>query len=142
MTPSGVAGYPADMSAHPIRRAAAVALSLLAAACLSTTESSRTVFLDITGLEAPATHAATAPLSITVVVSSGGCRRFETLDAVREASRLTITAVGREDEGGACTADVRTDRVVHVAQPPFFDSLLVVARQPNGTETTRVVRMQ
>ena len=134
------------MPISPVRRAAgaagAAALALLAAACLSPSESSRPVALDITTLEVAETHTATAPLPVTVTVSSGGCRRFESLEVVRAATRLTIAAFGRETDGDQCTTDVRMDRQVHVAQPPFFDSLVVAARQPNGTEITRIVRMQ
>jgi hypothetical protein len=100
--------------------------------------------LPITDLVAPAEIAADSVLTVRVTVESGGCRRLEQLRVTRTPSRATIVAYGFDTEGPGvnCPADIRHDVRQVSLDPPFSDPFTLVARQPNGSDTVRVVRVR
>jgi hypothetical protein len=119
-------------------------LMWMLAGCDDPFSPTRSIVLPIVSLEAPASVAAGESFVARVSVQSGGCRRFTALESTRTASRLTVIARGQDSSGPdvACPGDIRTDvREVRV-DPPVSDPFTVVANQPDGTTSTRVVRVQ
>lgn len=117
---------------------------LLAAGCANPFAPGRSVILPVVNIEAPTTVAPGAGFSVTFTVGSGGCTRFVRGEATKTSTTLTFTAHGRDGSGPniMCPADFRTDRVVETVAPPISDPFTIVARQPDGSQTTRVVRVQ
>lgn len=102
------------------------------------------ITLPITDIVAPAEIAADSVLTVHVTIESGGCRRLEQLRVTRTASRATIVAYGFDTEGPGvtCPADIRHDVRQLSLVPPFSDPFTLVARQPNDSETVRVIRVR
>ena len=102
------------------------------------------ITLPITDIVAPAEIAADLVLTVRVTIESGGCRRLEQLRVTRTASRATIVAYGFDTEGPGvnCPADIRHDVRQLSLVPPFSDPFTLVARQPNDSETVRVIRVR
>jgi hypothetical protein len=103
----------------------------------------RQIALPITAVEAPASvNVGDAPV-VRVTVQSGGCKRFEKLNAVRTPERVTIAARGTDSSGPrvSCPGDIRSDVVEYRAQPLLVDPFTVVAKQPDGSETIRTIRV-
>ena len=121
-------------------------LTLLAAAagCEDPLGSPRAILLPITAIETPSEVVAGKAAIIRVTIQSGGCKRFDQLNAVRTAGRVTITAHGTDSSGPqvGCPGDIRTDIREYRAEPPLSDPFTVVAKQPDGSETTRTVRIR
>lgn len=82
--------------------------------------------------------------SVTFTVESGGCKRFERLETTKTGTVLTAVAHGTQSVGQniVCPADIRYDSVVKDVNSPITDPFTIVARQPDGTETTVSVRIQ
>lgn len=120
-------------------------LLVLVAGCSSILDPrERSIILPITQIDVPSTVAPGASFTATFIVQSGGCKRFDHVEATRTATALIALAHGRETVGKniACTDDIRFDTVEQVVSPPVSDPFSVVGRQPDGTETTVQVRVQ
>lgn len=119
---------------------------LLAAGCSSIFDlGRRSITLPITKVEAPPTAAPGASFNVAFTVAmTNGCIRFERLESTETDAALTVTARGSvpDRQDIACTQDVRSETVVEVVTPPTTDPFSVIARQPDGTETTVQVRIQ
>jgi len=87
--------------------------------------------------EAPSRDAAFA---VTLTVVTGGCRSFDRIDGKRSTGRLVLTAIGRDNGGQLCPADVRFEKWSYTVAPPFDAQFAVVARQPDATEIVREIR--
>lgn len=127
----------------PFRAGPAPLVALLVAGCQWPSDPGRAITLPITTLDAPATVNAADGLIVRVTVQSGGCRVLQAVEARRAPGRVTLTARGHDSSGPRvnCTADIRTDvREIRV-DPPLGDPFIVGARQPDGSETTRVIRV-
>jgi len=127
----------------PEARALAACLTTLLASCTDAFGPARAIVLPITEIEAPAEVAAGDTLLVRVSIESGGCRSFKTLDAVRTSDRVTFTARGVDTSGPriSCPDDIRTTIREYRAVPPLTDPFSLVARQPQGDQTTRTVRV-
>ena len=105
----------------------------------------RSIVLPITQVEAPSTVTSGTSFSVKFTAAmTNGCMQFERLESAKTAQALTVTARGtvptRKDI--MCTQDVRSHTVVEVVTPPVTDPFSVIARQPDGTETRVLVRVQ
>ena len=122
----------------------ALAVATTASSCEGAFGPDRSIVLPITEIEAPSEVAPGQAVLVRFTVTSGGCRRFERVDAVRTAGRVTLTARGRDSSGPriSCPADIRTDVREYRAEPPVSDPFTIAARQPDGTEATRTVRVR
>jgi hypothetical protein len=100
--------------------------------------------LPITAIEAPSEVRSNEEFVVRVSFQSGGCRTFTGLDAVKTTGRLTLTARGSDTSGPSvnCPADTRTEARDVRATPPHTDPLTIVANQPDGSTTTRTVRVR
>jgi hypothetical protein len=133
------------MSAAP-RLAAILAIGLTCAlaACGDPLGTSRDVILGISELEVPAEAPANTAVVVRATVVTGGCLTFTKLEATRITGRVTLVARGRDASGPnvACPADIRYTVHEYRAEPPLSDPFTVVAKQPDGTETAKVVRIR
>jgi prophage tail gpP-like protein len=125
------------------RALAMLALGLALSGCEFPFGPDRAVVLFISDLDAPASVDAGETIVVKVTVESGGCRRFDRLEATRVAGRVTFRAHGRDSSGPkvSCTADIRYNVVEYDARPPLTDPFVLVAFQPDKTELTRTVRV-
>lgn len=133
-----------DMVASPSLRAGLALVLALTAGCESVFDPGKTITLPITALDAPGAVAAGEGVVVRVTVESGGCRTFQRLEAQRAPGRVTLTARGRDSSGPSvnCPADIRTDIRDYGIDPPLADPFTVAAHQPDGSEMTRVIRVQ
>ena len=117
---------------------------LLAAGCANLFAPGRPVILPVVNIEAPTTVAPGAGFSVTFKVGSSGCTRFVRGEATKTSTTLTFTAHGRDSPGPntSCPTDIRYDEVVETLTPPISDPFTIVARRPDGSQTTKVVRVQ
>ena len=126
-------------------RSIAIAFALAAlSACEEGFGPGRDVTLPITEIDAPNEISPGESLNIEVTVQVGGCLRFEGLSASRTPGRVTITARGHDGSGrtDSCPGDIRYEVARTRVDPPITDPFTIVARQPDGTETVRVVRVR
>lgn len=99
--------------------------------------------LAITKVDAPAQIAPGDPFFVTVIVQYGGWCGFESVVVTRAAGSVTIDAQGRDNSGpGVRREEVRQTAVDVRVDPPFQDPFTIIARQPTGPPTTRVVRVR
>jgi len=127
----------------PFRASPALVVALLVTGCGSPFDPGRTITLPITTVDAPAAVNAGDGVVVRVTVESGGCRVFQGVQAQRAPGRLTLTARGHDSSGPrfSCPADIRSDvREIRI-EPPLADPFIVAARQPDGSETTRTIRV-
>jgi len=126
----------------PIRLTAVVACLL--AGCGDPLGTGRDVVLGISELDVPAEAPPGTAVVVKATVVTGGCLSFTKLEATRTAARVTLVARGRDASGPnvSCPADIRYTVHEYRAEPPLSDPFTVVAKQPDGTETTKVVRVR
>ena len=126
--------------------AATVALGLtgLVAGCEDAFGPGRAIVLPITDLVVPAEVRTNDVLVVKVSIQTGGCKSLVGLNAVRTEGRVTLTARGNDSSGEnvSCPGDIRTELREYRADPPFSDPFTVAAIQPDGTTTTRTVRVR
>ena len=126
--------------------AAAVAFGLtgLVAGCEDAFGPGRSIVLPITDLVVPPEVRVNDVLVVRVSIETGGCKSLVGLNAVRTEGRLTLTARGTDSAGEnvSCPGDIRTEVREYRADPPFADPFTVVANQPDGSTTTRTVRVR
>jgi hypothetical protein len=124
-------------------RFAAVAACLLAG-CRDPLGTSRNVVLGISELDVPTEAPPNTAVVVKATVVTGGCLSFTKLDAAKTAGRVTLVARGRDASGPnvSCPADIRYTVHEYRAEPPLSDPFTVVAKQPDGTETAKVVRIR
>ncbi|HUR00676.1 MAG TPA: hypothetical protein VM166_14595 [Gemmatimonadaceae bacterium] len=121
-----------------------VVASLTAAGCRNPFESDETVMLGVETIEAPATVAPNATLSVVFKVVTGGCVRFDRLQVSRTSTGATVIAWGK-DSGGknvACPADIRIEPHAYEFAPPFTGSFVIVVPQQNAPSKTATVQAQ
>ena len=131
------------MTWRSLARLLAPAVPCLLAACDGIFTRERAILLPVQSIEVPATFTPGSPFTVTLTVVAGGCRSFERLDGERAGDRLVIRARGHEVTGPdvACPADIRYEPRAFTVQPPFGDSIVVVASQPGQLQPLeRVVR--
>ena len=122
----------------------ALIVSTVVAGCINPFDPEREITLEVSELAAPASVSPSGPLSLTLTVVSGGCRRFDGIRASRAANQLTLEARGIDSSGPttACTADIRFEPKTYEAQGPFTDPIVVTVVQPNGNLLIRTVRVK
>lgn len=128
----------------PIRATVLILATLIACGCRSLVGSDRDVTLPIIDLVVPESASANAPFTVTLTVVSGGCLRFDRLIATRAPGVVALQARGKDSSGPGivCTADLRYDPQTYQVAPPFSNPFSVTTVQPDGTLTTRTVRIQ
>lgn len=119
-------------------------LTATAVACEDAFGPGQSVVLPITAIEAPAEINSNDELVVRVTIQTGGCVSFTGLDAVKSTGRFTLTARGSDSSGPNvnCPGDIRNEVRDTRAAPPHTDPLTIVANQPDGSTTTRTVRVR
>jgi hypothetical protein len=119
-------------------------LVALIVACSNPFATGREVRLYIRELQTPLTVRASGPLDAVAVVYVGGCVSFRRFQIARNGPTVQVTAVGH-DAGGrgvSCPADIRDESKAMRIYGTFADSLILSARQPDGTTLRRRVIVQ
>lgn len=119
-------------------------LTVAIVACEDAFGPGRSVVLPITAIEAPAEIRSNEELVVRVTFQTGGCVSFTGLDAVKTTGRFTLTARGTDTSGSSvnCPDDIRNEVRDTRAAAPHTDPLTIVANQPDGSTTTRTVRVR
>ena len=126
------------------RLIALVAIGFIGLACDDSTGPNREVTLRVVDLTAPTTVPAGSGFTVVLLIETSGCETFDRLDASRTAARVDLTAIGRDNSGPGivCPAVIQQIGREYLVQPPFTDPFTVAARQPDGSQITRTVRVQ
>ena len=122
----------------------ALGLTGLVAGCQDALGPGESIVLPITDLVVPAEVRVNDVLVVRVSIATSGCKTLVGLNAVRTEGRVTLTARGNDTSGenANCSDDIRTEVRDYRADPPFSDPFTVVANQPDGSTTTRTVRVR
>ena len=127
-----------------VRLRFAAFVAFLLGGCRDPVGTSRAVVLGISELDVPVEAPPGTAVLVKATVVTGGCLSFTKLEATRTAGRVTLIARGRDASGPnvSCPADIRYTVHEYRAEPPLLDPFAVVAKQPDGTTTTKVVRIR
>jgi hypothetical protein len=104
------------------------------------------VRIGVDKLEAPATVAPGAPVDVVLNVEVGGCTSFDHITAVRDRSRISLSAWGRvftPPNNGYCMDYLRIEPRTIRLEPPFPTKFTIIV-QPIafGVLLTRDVTVQ
>jgi hypothetical protein len=107
---------------------------------------SQSFIFTVAKIDAPASIAPEASLSVVLTAVSGGCARFDRTETQRTASGATVTlwgvnpAIGHPDM--PCTADIRMEPHTVTFDPPFAGTFTVSVRRPQSDPLTATVQIQ
>lgn len=101
--------------------------------------------MHVDSLVAPDEIAADQAFSIRIVgLLTNGCQRFERLDVNKTPNQLELRMLAREqvryDE--LCTDDIRWVSQEYTVEPPFADTVDIVAHQRHGGVVRQTVRVK
>ena len=122
-----------------------VTLAFSTIGCGSIFGPDQSVILRVAEIDAPATIAPGSTLSVTLQVTTGGCRRFDRIEIERVAAGATVTVWGHDSSIGKkdvmCPADLRIEPHTIVFTPPFESTFTISVyhgRLPGISETVEV----
>ena len=117
-------------------------LVVSASGCNLFSEPDQRLRLGVEGLEAPSRNPAANPLSVVVLVVTGGCKIFDRFETSRSAAGATLTAVGRDvSEGRACTDEaIVTPHTVRF-DPPFASTFTITVNRFNQEPLTATIQI-
>ena len=105
----------------------------------------QSVILRVSEIDAPATISPSSSLSVTLQVTTGGCRRFDRIEIDRVATGANVTVWGHDGSIGRkeimCPADLRVEPHTIVFNPPFGSTFTISVyhgRLPGISETVEV----
>ena len=120
----------------PLRLPLAAALILGVVGCADPFSPGQSILLPIVSLEAPASVTGGQSFVVRVSIQSGGCQTFTGLDGTRTASRLVLTARGRDGSGPgiSCPGDIQVNNLgydrdgrITITQPhPYKGTVLML----------------
>src|SRR5688500_8940262 len=118
------------------------ALAVSASGCNLFPEPDQRLRLGVEGLEAPSRNPAANPLSVVVLVVTGGCKIFDRFETSRSAAGATLTAVGRDvSEGRACTDEaIVTPHTVRFDRP-FASTYTITVNRFNQKPLTATIQI-
>ena len=106
----------------------------------------QSVVLDVESLDAPATIAPGASLTVVLTVTTGGCIVFDHITALRGTSGAQLVAIGRNTAKGrpnvSCPTDIRTDPHSYTLNPPFDSPFTVTVDRGGLSPLTATVVVQ
>ncbi|MEO8910451.1 MAG: hypothetical protein ABI408_09505 [Gemmatimonadaceae bacterium] len=106
----------------------------------------QSVILGVTNLDAPATIAAGGTLTVTLIVSTGGCVRFDHLEVSRGQSNASITAWGIDSSKGnkylACPENIVSEPHSQSFDPPFQGTFTVAVNRGRLSPLTATIQVQ
>lgn len=117
-----------------------LALCAMALACSEFGGPRRSIVLSVSEIAAPSELEAGAELVATITVVTGGCKAFDRFVTTRTGDRLTVEARGWDaSRGQVCPTDVRYEAREYRASAPGGTALVLVIRQPDGSELVRQI---
>jgi hypothetical protein len=106
----------------------------------------QSIILGVSQLDAPASVAANAPISVVLTVVTGGCRSFDRIEARRDASSATLTAWGTDGSIGRkdimCPADIRSEPHSYQINPSFTNPFTITVDRGRVSPLIAVVQVQ
>jgi hypothetical protein len=125
---------------------AVVGFAAASLACDNPFATDQSLRLGVTRLDAPAAISAGSSLTVTLIVQTGGCLRFDHFEVERQASFATVTVWGEDAAKGrpgmACTADIRFEPHSYTFEPPFQSSFTVQVDRGRLSPLIAVVQVQ
>ncbi len=123
-----------------------VILALVGLAACNPFAPDQSVVLGVSQLDAPASVAANAPLSVVLTVVTGGCLSFDRIEARRDASTATLTVWGTDGSKGrkdvACRADVRYEPHTYQLNPTFTNPFTITVNPESINPLVAIVQVQ
>jgi hypothetical protein len=118
--------------------------SLTALSCRNPFASDKSLILGVESIEAPATIAPNATLTVVFKVVTGGCKSFSRLQVVRNATGASVTAWGKDGGGKkvACPQMVIIEPHAYSFAPPFSGSFVIAVQQKEAPAKTATVNVQ
>jgi hypothetical protein len=96
----------------------------------------QSVVLQVENLDAPATIAPGAQLTVVLTVTTGGCTIFDHIAVLRGPSGAQLAAIGLNTAKGktnySCPADIRSDPHSYTLDPPFQSPFTVQVNRPTS----------
>jgi hypothetical protein len=106
----------------------------------------QSVVLHVSEIDAPATIAPGSTLSVTLHVTTGGCRRFDRIETSRVVAGASVTVWGHDSSIGRddimCPADLRTEPHTLVFNPPFGSTFTIAVNQGETAPITETVEVR
>jgi hypothetical protein len=105
----------------------------------------QSVVLQVSEIDAPATIAPGSTLSVTLHVTTGGCRRFDRIETSRVAAGVSVTVWGHDSSIGRdimCPADLRIEPHTLVFNPPFESTFTIAVNQGSLAPITETVEIR
>ena len=100
----------------------------------------------VSKIDAPASIAPGASLSVVLTAVSGGCARFDRIETQRNASGASVTLWGVNpaigNPGMPCTMDIRSERHTLTFDPPFASTFTISVNRPQLNPLTATVQVQ
>lgn len=123
-----------------------VASGLVALAGCNIFDPDQSVILPVTTLDAPATVAATEPITVQLTLQTGGCISFDRIDVQKMNDGARIVPWGTDPRKGnkniLCLADVKYEPHTVQVSPPFVNPYHIVVEQGSRAPLTATVQVQ
>ena len=106
----------------------------------------QSVVLQVENLDAPATIAPGAQLTVVLTVTTGGCTVFDHIAVLRGPSGAQLAAIGLNTAKGktnySCPADIRSDPHSYTLEPPFQSPFTVQVNRPTSPPLVATVLVE
>ena len=106
----------------------------------------QSVVLEVESLDAPATIAPGAQLTVVLTVTTGGCTVFDHIAVLRGTSGAQLAAIGVNTAKGktnySCPAYIRSDPHSYSLDPPFQSPFMVLVPRVGMDPLTATVQIQ
>lgn len=100
----------------------------------------------VSEIDAPARILPGRSLTIVLTALSGGCARFDRIEAERSVSGASLTVWGvnpqLENPGMVCTADLRNERHTVTFDPPFAPTFKISVNRPQQAPLVATVQVR
>jgi hypothetical protein len=105
--------------------------------------SRKNLALYVSEISAPVSVSSGGHLTATIIVMTGGCKKFEHFTETRTSAGLTLEARGTDnaDAGTLCTTDIKYEPHTVDVAGPFVDPFSLRVLQPDGSFLVRTVRV-
>jgi len=106
----------------------------------------QSVFLEVERLDAPATIAPGAQLTVVLTVTTGGCTVFDHIAVLRGTSGAQLAAIGLNTAKGktnySCPANIRSDPHSYTLDPPFQSPFTVQVNRTTSPPLVAIVLVE
>jgi len=106
----------------------------------------QSVILVVTKLDAPARITAGSSFAVVLTVTTGGCRSFNRIDAVRTTTDVTLTVWGKDAAKGrsdvTCPANTIDETHTFQLNPPFSSTFRVIVNRDRLSPLTATITVE